>query len=672
MAAEVGSPLGRRRLPRMIRRPVLRSVVPLRPIAVLGLSFSTTTNRNRNSSCSYSNSNSIHNENGDMIVEPESSSSSFSGNTCNDASSSSWSVEDLLRDLEIAATWVSKSDAGKTPLDKVQFCRNVVQRYDAFLKQSQPQPQPQPQSPQQPQPQQQPVHAGTPPPETKTTQSPSPLLSPESVIFALKALLKCRFETAQLSPLVRHWERTIGRLQQTPFTDHVSLRFLTAHAKAGNVASVIRLLQLRQQRHFPPRPREFVFAVTAIQAAPALQRHHRSHRNPYRPEVSLPALERNPTRWLDAILRNMHERQVPLTTELANHMLQCFSITGYSGKATHHFYRIKKEPIMEFLGEGNNNNHVDSSKWSDMPRAWYPVVSNSNKPSADQASSNSDKAKAKSRTSHQLVPVKIRLHYHAVQPPFPKRPSDVKGKLIHPAKRAGRENSWLNSGVTPLDFQRDPLFSETLTAASVFADSLQHGAFGHDPVQFNTGSYNALIKACVKHGAIWRAMHLIDHVMPQNQCPPTTFSYNLLLAGLARVGDVATAQEYYYKMLSSGSCTPDAYTVKALVDGQLNFGDVPGAVTTVQDIFHQHCVLPYHPTHLKVLEFCLAQDLIHEAKRYVYFLQELWHWKPNKYHSKEFIQVMQSTQRNKHIQKPALQKLFRYYGESLEESDFLK
>jgi len=139
---------------------------------------------------------------------------------------------------------------------------------------------------------------------------------------------------------------------------------------------------------------------------------------------------------------------------------------------------------------------------------------------------------------------------------------------------------------------------------------------------------------------------------------------------LARVGDVVSSQDYYQKLLNSG-LQPDAFTVRAIVDGLLNLGDAPAAITVVQDFFNQHSILPPYTTHLKVIEVCLARGMVHEAKRHVYFLQQLWHWEPNEYHTDSFIKLMRATQRNTQLQQPALRKLFSYFGETLNDSDFL-
>ena len=227
-----------------------------------------------------------------------------------------------------------------------------------------------------------------------------------------------------------------------------------------------------------------------------------------------------------------------------------------------------------------------------------------------------------------------------------------------------------------IDRETDPNYSVPLAAAFAFADSLQHGACGHEPIRLDTGSYNALIQASVQRGALWRAMHVLDHVMmttntnETSSAKPNSMSFNLILAGLARVGDVMTMQEYYHKLLAAG-LKPDAWTVRFIVDGLLNLGDVSAAVTVVQDLFNQHSVLPPYTTHIKILELSLGRNMVFEAKRHVYFLQQLWLWEPNEYHEEAFVKLMRATQRNTQLQKPALQELFAYFGEELLDADFL-
>jgi len=108
-----------------------------------------------------------------------------------------------------------------------------------------------------------------------------------------------------------------------------------------------------------------------------------------------------------------------------------------------------------------------------------------------------------------------------------------------------------------------------------------------------------------------------------------------------------------------------------LVDGYLNTGDISGAITILQDVFNQHQVLPPYTTHLKIIEFSLGYDLVFEAKRHVYFLQQLWQWKPSDHHSAEFCKIMLLTQSNPKLSKAAIQRLFKYFGEFLHDDELL-
>ena len=461
----------------------------------------------------------------------------------------------------------------------------------------------------------------------------SQLLSSETVIFALKVLLKCQLQPEELATRVREWEKALGQLKQTPLTDHLSLRLLTANGKAGNVGRVLALLGLRKSRQYEPRDREFIFAIKALRVAQSSQNF-----NVFLPEAEQSPIDYNPTRWLDAILVNMHQRGYPLTTEIANHMLQCYA-SGYTGRAIHHFYRVVRRPVAE---DGDTEMPIE-----DMPHEYLNL----------------------DERGYRRQPVKVNLSYNPALPPFYKKPSENKGKLMYYAMSQGASNR--KKEMTRSEREQDPGFSPPLAAAFAFADSLLHGACGHKGIEFNTQSYNALITACVQRGALWRAVHVLDDVMPQKEATkPTAQSYNLLLAGFGRVGDVVMAQEYVRKMINTG-IKPDAVTVREVANGLLNLGDAAAAVTVVQDFFNQHSVLPPYTTHLKILEVCLAREMLHEAKRYVYFIQQLWYWEPNDYHSDDFIKLMRATQRNEQLQKPALKQLFRYFGEDLDDSDFL-
>lgn len=279
-----------------------------------------------------------------------------------------------------------------------------------------------------------------------------------------------------------------------------------------------------------------------------------------------------------------------------------------------------------------------------MPKDWFHVPGND--PSIH---------------GYKYQPLKVKIKHNKYSAPYYKVPAQAKGKLFSAATEAAR---------IKIDLESEPDYSRTLAAAFAFCDSLEHGACGHKPLKLDTGTYNALIKACVHRGALWRAMNVLDTVMPNSNCVPNNISFNLILGGLAAVGDVTTTQEYFRRMMDAG-LRPDPFTIRAIVDGLLNLGDVTAAVTVVQDFFNQHNVLPPYQTHLKVLEFCLGRDMAYEAKRYCYFLQQLWYWTPNDYHHPSFIRLMRATQRNTQLQKPALKKLFAYFGEELKDEDFI-
>ena len=458
------------------------------------------------------------------------------------------------------------------------------------------------------------------------------LLSASNVHFAFGVLIRADFDTALLSRKVRDWERYIGKLKWTPLTDQLSLQLLIANAKAANVGRVFSILQLRKDRAYPPCQEEFTYAIRALKIANMAQ-HMKGIRNIFLSDNDQPAVD-NPTRWLDSILLNMAHRDFPLTTGIANRMLDCYGSGGKSGKAVHHFYRVVRQGILSMPPE---ERPVDTDE---MPKEW--VYDSDSQQFAYQ-------------------PVKVKVKYHKQPPPFYKVPSQVKGKLLY------RSSSKI--GKLKFDREVEPEYSLPLAAAFAFADSLEHGACGHKPIDLDVGSYNALIKASVCRGALWRAKHVLETTMPAAGIVPNQKSYNFLLLGLAAVGDVATGQEVYMKM-HNGGVKPDSFTVRAIADGLLNVGDAHGAVTVVQDFFNQHSVLPPIWMHCKLLELCLGQGLVYEAKRYVFFIQQLWKWEPNQYHDESFVKLMQETQRDPSIQRQALVKLFAYFGEELNDTDF--
>jgi signal recognition particle GTPase len=74
-------------------------------------------------------------------------------------------------------------------------------------------------------------------------------------------------------------------------------------------------------------------------------------------------------------------------------------------------------------------------------------------------------------------------------------------------------------------------------------------------------------------------------------------------------GDTVTMQELFVTM-NNVSLPIDKYMIEAIVDGILNMGDIAGLITFAQDVFNQHLTLPPYTTHLKIIEFALASDLV--------------------------------------------------------------
>jgi pentatricopeptide repeat protein len=566
-------------------------------------------------------------------------------------------VDQLIQDLEKATLFnqgkprriLSKRKARQNYYWDVDFCRSTARAYEEYLLSM----------------------ANMDKSAANVSKSDrATLLSPQVVDTALRVLLKCRLKPTRLSVSVRDWERALGTLAATPLTDKLSFRLLEANGKAGNIGRVLSLLDFRTNQGYPARNAEFILAVTAVEAAGWFLR---EHRNVYLGDVDQPAID-NPTRWLDAILLNMSQRNFPLTIDLAARMLDTFASRGRTGKAQHYFYSVHRTPL-ELADYDNASDDGSSASFDDEQQS---IEKESNKYSGEFSHTHA-MPKFNNR------PVKVRLLLKT-PPPYYKVPTEVKGKLLPSppgnSSRRGKDGKGIQKqlheqefnrskdGVLKIDRESEPDWSLPLTAAFSFADSLTQGVCGHDPIELNLVCYNILIKACVYRGALWRAMNLLETVMPSAGITPDHRSYDTLLAGLARVGDVTLMRDFYQRMISRG-IEPSYYTVQCIVDGLLNLGDVAGAVTVVQDFFNQHSVLPRVTTQLKILEFALGRDMVHEAKRHVYFIQQLWKWQPNyKYDSKDFVYFMKTYQRDPRISKEALQHLFAYFGEQLGDSDF--
>ncbi len=545
------------------------------------------------------------------------------------------------------------------------------------------------------------------------------LLSSSTVSKAARALTRSRMDTPLLSRRIRDMERLVGKIGWTPITEELSYRLLEANGKAGNVRRTLALLELRRSRGYPPREqqqdgdykganphiipgeKEFLHAITSIQSA---QLPLRRSRNIYLHEstFSESALD-NPTRYLDAILINMSKRGVPLRPEMAARMLDCYASTGRTGRAIHYFYKVRRDPVEDdgtyipgphptHLGKAGLEEWKAARRGEGVTRVLTTDVSeNISNGLVDcdvstegelglKGLDDDDDEKQSSMPTQSNRRTKIRMSMQPL-PPFHKIPSSVKGvPLIRnryqpiPNEGSFKANETSSDGVqhktmTKYEWELDRDWSLALTAAFAFADSLTHGACGHDPVELDVVGWNILIKACCRRGAIHRALKILNETMPQKGVEPDTYSYNTILAALARVGDTRYLQEYLIGMTNKG-VRIDKYTAQAMVDGFLNVGDIQGATSLVQDIFNQHDTLPPYTSHLKIIEFALSNGLIFEAKRHVYFIQQLWKWQPSKHHDERFCQLMEETKRNPKLSKEALLKLFRYFGEDLSEQDF--
>ncbi len=562
------------------------------------------------------------------------------------------------------------------------------------------------------------------------------LLSTKTTSHAVRALLRCKHPTPQLADLVRDMERLMGQItipvmpdqppssgdrhrrrrrQRLEFTDEVSLRLLEANSKAGNVGRAMTLLELRKQYGFRPRRNEFEYAVTSLQAAGLQYRATQSGstaRNVYRTRVqqelqNKPVWLDDPTRWLDAILLNMRERNFPLDLEMANHMIRCFTTTGKSAKALHFFYKVYEtyEPVV------NLENSLEEGTDAQQQQQQQQRLSTGTK--ADDESSSSSSQPRRPRASSVPTPTtpftmtalgtyigarsdeyrrKIRIKMNP-PPPFYKIPSLAKnakvsywipqgsGRSTKNANASSRsDNNVTNASsentthrlvkMLRSDLEMQPEFATGLTAAFAFCDSLTMGCAGHDPLVLDVDSYNLLLSACVNHGALFRALSVLRETMPRQGVTPDIVSYNTLLLGLARVGDVTTMMELWVEVQSSRHLEVSPYTVKYMVEGMLNRGDVSGATSFVQAAFNQHVVLPPYPIHLKILEMALGLDLVYEARRYVQFIQQIRKWRPNKYHTFNQIGQVRAHQRQRPLSKSALQRLFRYFGHDLPNSEF--
>uniref|UniRef100_A0A6U3XBE5 Pentacotripeptide-repeat region of PRORP domain-containing protein n=1 Tax=Ditylum brightwellii TaxID=49249 RepID=A0A6U3XBE5_9STRA len=405
------------------------------------------------------------------------------------------------------------------------------------------------------------------PTDTQLQISTLHLLSSKTTSHILQSLLRCNLPPHILSQRLRSIETLIGNINCTPLNSYLSLQLLKSHGLAGNVGRTFSLLHLRTNKGYKTHAKEFEYCIQSIVSATL---HLRQYRNVYIGDAvdnrkkqgdhsaTLQSQLEVPTRWLDDILLHMslrrqrvldsrnerhsqktnHDEEESTSTEqqveeeeienkeeeeltatalnidLANRMLNTFASTGRSGKATHFFYTVK----------------------------------------------------------HGKEGGKIKTKMVKKMPPYYKVPSQVKDKLMQ--KPSGshyenddddemkkEENSTNGRKMTKLEWELERDYSLPLTSAFAFADSLTHGACGHDPIKLNVVSYNTLIKACCYRGALWRAMNILNVVMPRNNIEPDSYSYNTILSGLARVGDIESMKELLITMTNKG-VSVNAFTVQ--------------------------------------------------------------------------------------------------------------
>ena len=375
------------------------------------------------------------------------------------------------------------------------------------------------------------------------------VLAPSSLAAAVRALTRTRLDTPIISKRIRNIERLIGSIGWTPITEGLSYRLLEANGKAGNVRRTLALLELRRRRGYEPKEKEFIHVITSIQSS---QLSLRRSRNIYLHETALSesSLD-NPTRYLDAILVNMSQRGVTLTPDMAARMLSCYSSTGRTGRALHYFYKVVHDPIEEdgvyipgphptHMGKEALEEWKNKKRGEGMGRLLIPRHENSNQSSNNDAkcSAYEELEAMKADDEEMILKTRVRMNMHP-PPPFHKIPSAVKGASLAQSRNQ-EENIELAEKkfakpMTKLEWELERDWSLSLTAAFAFADSLTHGACGHDPIELNITAWNALIKACCCRGAFHRALKILNETLPQKGVNPDSVSYNTILAGLARV-----------------------------------------------------------------------------------------------------------------------------------------
>ena len=258
------------------------------------------------------------------------------------------------------------------------------------------------------------------------------LLSPKTASLAIQSLLRTKTHTHDLSKSLRQVERLLGSLKTIKMTDELSYALLAANGKTGNIGRTLNLLRYRHSNKFIPRKYEFNVAIQSIVSAGLDLRQFRNvYGKKYRSGGSRHPKKKlndaytnenrflghpveNPTRWLDAILINMHGRGVKLDIQTTNQMLNCFASTGRDAKASYWFYQIKqntnKSDSISSEQEDINNKEDKSDaqihpKGSSVQMKMNPIPHMTKVPSMirDQAKNKGSDILAKKQLANEMV-----------------------------------------------------------------------------------------------------------------------------------------------------------------------------------------------------------------------------------------------------------------------------
>mmetsp|Transcript_19931 Transcript_19931/g.24412 ORF Transcript_19931/g.24412 Transcript_19931/m.24412 type:complete len:777 (+) Transcript_19931:39-2369(+) len=492
---------------------------------------------------------------------------------------------------------------------------------------------------------------------------------------ATMVLVKSNLTTEELQNQVRQFERILGDISTIPMNDQLSQELYVANAKAGNVGRTFELLRYRTQQSIPPfrdihdkymRYDEYSMAIQSIISATVELRRNRSPIHP-ESESAVTPLAEDPTRWLDYILLSMKARNVDLTTAMAGRMLSTYACSGRTGRATHFFYKVETRLKQQDADSNYNSSSTNGHNKRNLVKVVRLKRNRSPKP-------------------HKVPSISRNILRSTTEvPTF--NDNTITGSKSSTGDVSNQQPRQQQLTSRKLELEMKNEWSPSLSAAFAFAQSLEQGACGHEPVKLDVRCYNFLIKACCHRGALQRAIWLLTEKMPELGLKPNEYSYNTILHALARVGDEMYLTELLIEMTNNPSLSLTPNSVEALVLGKLNAGNVGGAITLIQDIYNQHGVLPPSSTHLDVLEHALGHEYVHEAKRHIWFLEQIkqqwrssdeymkahtnsaytknWDWK--RLHD----QVVKGVIHNPKLSRDGIKHLFQFFGETLTDDSFL-